>query len=400
MKGLLTALAWILGIAGFALLAFQFERFTRATAQHSEGPAAAWIYTPHVTPGGTLHGEVKVYGGIRAGIHEVVVRGGAETVSEKGRGQHWGYSITSKSSDSGEDGVDFAVTVPPDAEPGRPLTLDVQVRYVMALRSTGSFFNSSDRAAFQLQVTPTTTTGRLMGGLLASGRALLSLALLVWLYLRWWPSINRLDRSGKLGQDASEGLGYLMLCVAMFIAMGGYPLFAQPLMAATGLASDWFAALAVVFWIVGAPFIAWRIHKRRPKTTTFQARFADAGRGTPLEALIPALRQATHADPRRRGRALLARRDRQRWVRVAATDPRRVEAGLTLEALDHRQILDCAPAIAAAVAPFVLVGPLVELSVDSTSTPEALDAAHADQVLRAAQAMMERLEAMRLVVPR
>lgn len=331
MRALLIALTWIVAVIGFGALAFAYDSLARATAQADGDDVAVWLYTPHVGPGDTLRGEIAAYGGIALGIRAARIRLGEAEETVRGRGQHWRSSIRTKSTTSGDDSVEFALTLPADLEPGAA-ELRVDVDFVRARRSTGGFQNDSRSESLAVPLAVRTAPARIALRLWSLLRAALGFLALAWLYLRFGPGLTRDDRPGS--EAEIEGLAYLALCIAVFVGLAGYPLFAQPLMAAVGSAADALVITAMIAWVLGPPITAWRVHKARPRSTTWRIRFGDTtGRTAPDSvARVIGLRGGLDVRPHRRG--FTVRVDRRRVARFVFADRARVEGGATVECTD------------------------------------------------------------------
>ena len=388
MRSVLVALAWLLGIAGFVVLAFAYDSLARRTAQVDGERAAAWIFTPHVGPGQTLHGEVGAYGGLALGIRRVQVDVASRQTTVEGRGRHWGASLTTKSTTRGSDDLEFAVELPADLPEGQPLTVRIDVDYVYARRSMGGFDNSSDRETLTVELPIRSPAARGALRLWSGQRAMIGFALLVLLYVRFGPGLTRDDPS--MSESATEGLAYLMLCVAVFIGLAGYPLFAQPLMAGTGWTADGFVVGLMCLWVVGPPLTAWQIHKRRPARVQWTLRFADPGGRTDPASVVRLLEMRRDLVVRRRRRGFVVRRERWRTVAFTLTDRSRFEAGATAEAVDQKLLFEVALDIVEKTGPLTLVTHMVQLAVDRHSTLESL----VEDDMKQTRAAMEQMMAM------
>ncbi len=392
MRALLIALTWIVAVIGFGALAFAYDSLARATAQADGDDVAVWLYTPHVGPGDTLRGEIAAYGGIALGIRAARIRLGEAEETVRGRGQHWRSSIRTKSTTSGDDSVEFALTLPADLEPGAA-ELRVDVDFVRARRSTGGFQNDSRSESLAVPLAVRTAPARIALRLWSLLRAALGFLALAWLYLRFGPGLTRDDRPGS--EAEIEGLAYLALCIAVFVGLAGYPLFAQPLMAAVGSAADALVITAMIAWVLGPPITAWRVHKARPRSTTWRIRFGDTtGRTAPDSvARVIGLRGGLDVRPHRRG--FTVRVDRRRLARFVFADRARVEGGATVECTDDDLLFAAAVDLAEKAGPLTLVSAMVELPVARGATVDAIRADHGAQVRAAVDRLMASMQEMR-----
>ncbi len=272
------ALSWgalLLGIVGFAVLALNYDGLMQVSAAVKSEDAAVWVYTPHVAPGGKLKGEITIYGGYALGVHDLDVRFGTKSTQYKGRGKHWGSSVSSDG--DGEDSIDFVVTVPPGAKPGAKLPLEFDATYSLARGGLGGFRNARDRASLKTEFIVKSSTKVLLLRTWAGLRAILQLFLLAWLYTHMGRWVNALDDKYAGDDDAAENFGYLMICVVAYIAFAGYWAFAMPMMSATGWTGSWITAAFVLTWMILPPFLAWKWVHRTPAQQPGQGRYDAAG---------------------------------------------------------------------------------------------------------------------------
>lgn len=397
MRKLLVVAAWLLGIVGFMVLAFTYDSLSRRTAQADGEHAALWVFTPHVGPGDVLRGEVETWRGLALGIRRVRVQFAGAEAEVSGRGRHWGGSLTTKSTTRGSDDLEFAITLPADLSEG-PAQLTVAVEYAYARRSMGGFVNSNGAEELAVELPIRGSPARIGLRAWSGARGLIGLLLLTLLYLRFGPGLTKDDPG--MSESETEGLAYLMICVAVFVAIAGYPLFAQPMMAATGWTADGFVIGLMFVWILGPPIAAWRIHKRRPQTAPWRLHFPGSDGRTDPASVLRLLEMRSDLTVRRRRKGFVVRRDRKRFARFALADRDRFEAGTTAEASDQDLLFEVTLAIAEKTGPLTLVASMMQLAVDRHSTLESLQSDYQKQAQVALERMMVQIREMQASMDR
>jgi hypothetical protein len=276
----------VLGLAGvaFALVVlFSYKSLERSSATAStgaiwnpvgygvwrKGQLSTWVYMPYLSPGSQTTVEVGVYGGLAVAIDEVSGSFADRDFHHKGTGQRLPSTIRRKRSSSmGSAFQKFRLVVPATAQPGEVLTLRLDVRHSLAV-SEGSGFKPVQATTSQaIPILIRSPGDARLARCLSVGRALLALAL-AFLVGRWF---YRSARTDELFQaDRSENfkttlIGVLTVFCLMAWGYVGYLLFAVPILAAMGRASDFLGPVLVACWLIGPPLLMWCIpYRERPE---------------------------------------------------------------------------------------------------------------------------------------
>src|SRR5687767_701657 len=166
-------LSTIVGVVGFvtacATLMFLLVAgsvFADARTENITGPGVdLFLRTPFPGEGGTVVIDVEARGGSRAGVSTIEVRHAGKLIGEAtGKGATWGKWIRSGKS-RGSDTETVRFVVPRDVAAGATMPLSIDVAYVVAVSSDGSFTNDSKRSTIPLDVAVYSSSGRLVAQL-------------------------------------------------------------------------------------------------------------------------------------------------------------------------------------------------------------------------------------------
>ena len=405
----------VLALLGASALAFgayiYMDRISLLTATATAGRSGVWVYTPHVAPGDAIAIEVVVKGGKRLGIQEVKVQAGERVLQVRGEGQTWGSSFTTRRRDTGQDEVELAVQVPPDAVAGSTLPVDLEVSWIAAESDgVGSFENREGFDRIHVAIPVRTPAMRTVRRALSAGwsLALLALACLVMAVAghKLGPTLNRKDGD----QGLAEALGIVLIVAIIAYGFAGYGWFALPLVAATGILGTWFIVLAVAVWLVVPVYLAVRYVRRAPKLTRSGLRSVAVEPETPYRTMatderlpdraveprpvadvIAAAQAAKLAvKPRRRGFDL--RRDGH-ILRVRGDDVARVQPRTMQIHTDHVELdIDLAFALVPMFGPLAVdTASVGEIVIDGVRDRAAVDDELSERVRALARRILDRL---------
>jgi len=361
------------------------------------GPGiAVWVHTPHVEPGDRLTLEVGVYGGRKAAIDSIVVRGEGIEREVEGEGKNWGGVITTKSSDVGQDTKIIEVTIPKTAPPGEVLMLEVASTGTFA--ETTGFGTFSDRSASRLVEVPIDVLSpgqRLFYKALSLLRALGTLAVVTWIFSRAWHPVGRLlARADKPGQgDAALGpaLGIVAIALLIMYCLAGVVVFGAPLRHATELVGDWWSAAAEVVWIAVPPFLGRKWAGPGPSAPStaslrsIEARVLDPlggyregvaidyARCAGLEKILAALGKIPNARVKHVGKTIeiFRRKDKETvWLELKAPAPGVGDIVFSFSGI--MLALDVAVALHTVLGPFEITIGEVPLAIDGTKNVNEL----------------------------
>ena len=372
-----------------------------ASTESVAGPGVdIHVRTPFPGPGDSVVLEVSGRGGSAAGVREArVFHRGVALVEGRGRGKHWG-SVISGSGSRGGDTVDLSFRVPDGYEAGSRLSLRVDVSYVVALSSVGSFTNEEFEASVPLTVALYSESGRTAAqlGVVALAVAMLGAWFLLCFglaYLYW--SLDNGGYQPEVAQDAAEmeGIGLLLGVIGM--GMLGYWFFARSLMGALGLQSTLWTVLLTGGWVVLPVLSAWLWARRRPT-------FSRYGLATPVGVLAPPLLEPVELErvlDRELGyrvkpaiRSLRARRDKT-WLQVRwAGDPIAPEKML-LRATETRAVLELALALTRTYGRLSLRTAGVTVEIDPERSVDELEKTYVDELGASSKRLLAVLPDMR-----
>ncbi len=221
-------------------------------ADASDAPyTGLWVFTPYVDPGDRVAAKLFLQGGdgisvsgLAASIDERPVA--LEKTSES-------VVVPRKRFAMGKATFEVLVTVPPELGPGA---------HRLALHAEGRCSGSSySRACQRITLASEIHVGGAARRLGAAARALLALLLVcVGLCRSWRPIRGWLSAAGAQGAILTPAV---ILSVVVW-AWSGYPLFARQLAAALGTSSDVLFALAMIVWLVAAPYAVF-LEAKRPR---------------------------------------------------------------------------------------------------------------------------------------
>jgi hypothetical protein len=261
-----SVLAGILGVVLCMGLVLGVRSFDMLTATARTEGMAVWVHTPFVAPGDDLTVEVEVYGGARAAIDSIAVRGEGFSTGYKGRGKDWGALIAVRAGDVGKDALTVSIKLPASVTPDRTLDLEIAALSTVAERRFGALAQYIEPRSVRVRVHVRTPAGRIQAKLLAALQALLLLALVTVAFrLLWHPVARRLLRADtQREQGLSQALGILAIDFAIPYVMAGIVAFAYPMRHATLLLGDaWTFAFSLV-WIGLPPYVGRRLAGPRP----------------------------------------------------------------------------------------------------------------------------------------
>ena len=228
-------------ITCFVMLVFFRVFAENVGADATDSPTVAlWIYTPFAAPGERIAAKIFVEGGdgISVSNLEASIDGTKAEIQDKTENER----RPSRQFDMGKRDIELFVLVPKDLEPGEhQLTFDFD-----GSCAGSDFSHACGRVHLGTTLDLGSTTVRLWSVL----RALLA-ALVVWFGVRLAKRPVRawLDDSGKAGGALASAF------IPLFVVWGGasYSLFARPLAAGVGTASDVFFGVAMVLWVALLP---------------------------------------------------------------------------------------------------------------------------------------------------
>ena len=259
MKVLINLVGAALCFGGLVVLMIGPSLFADAGSQKLTGlGVSVWLLDRWPSPGSTMRMEVEAHGGSRAGVGTVrVLLEGAELVRKEGKGVYWGNTISGSKS-RGAETVEVEVPIPAGASVGQPLPIELDVSYVCAMTSAGSFDNEWFRENVGLEVIPRERGSTLVPRLMHLDKALLALAL--WIFLL----IGLIKFIEGPGQIDGEAGGVIVIGVGVSSAIIGYWSFARPVVATleNPPALDWLLAIA---WLFGVPYAVWKQLKKRQR---------------------------------------------------------------------------------------------------------------------------------------
>ena len=236
--------------------------FADARTDNIAGPGVdVFVRTPFPGEGGTIVLDVEARGGSRAGINSIEVStGDASLAHVQGNGATWGYMIR-KGRSRGSDTETVKFELPSHVEAGATLPIEIEVDYVVALSSSGSYSNVTKHARLSLEIEVYSASGRRAAQLARVGLAFG--CFLVWFMLVWGVAklyANAREVDGRHNGEL-EGIGLLMGFMGGSVI--GYWLFAWRIMNALELSSNWWAFLLMTIWCVAPLVFVWRWWKRR-----------------------------------------------------------------------------------------------------------------------------------------
>jgi hypothetical protein len=263
LPGWLPAVAGIVGVVLCLGLAITVRSFDLYTATARKPGIAVWMHTPFVSPGDTMIAEVAVYGGSRAAIRAITVRGEGIRLDVEGPGKDWGMVIRTKTAEVGQAAQTLHIPISDSAQVGTSV-LHFAATSTEAVTEGSSFRDEDTAHGIEIPIEIRTPGDRAMAKVLGAFRGLGTLALAMALFRFLWHPVARFFRKAdeggsKSSQSLGQSLVALVIGVLMLYCLGGIVLFAHPLRWATGLVGDGWTALAVLVWIVAPPYVGRRL---------------------------------------------------------------------------------------------------------------------------------------------
>lgn len=277
--GLVLVLGGLGLLVTYAVANYAGKLVDRHTATGS-GYGRLWLDTPDVGPGDTIHLRVGTRGGLKSKIDRIIVEVGNRRHELTGKNVGWGFSISSRSSNEDQLGVD--VPAPADARVGDVVPIEVTIELTVARRTgRGQFENDTSTAFLTTQVT-IRSPGALawQRGLSGGGAALALLVACGGPFLVG--RRRRVPAATSSGGTGGANFVLLAIVVAMLAAAAlGQLVFARPLMRAIGSFGGFLATLLLVVWLV-APVAAFAFGRwRAPLLTRILLRAVMGRVGTP-----------------------------------------------------------------------------------------------------------------------
>ncbi len=258
-------LLYVVALGGMVAAAAQIHFFELMNATVRKPGIAVWLLTPVVSPGDRARLEVAVFGGARAALRRIAVRGEGIDHEQGGLGKDWSIVITAKTAEVGEARDELEVPLPLTLRPGSH-RLEILALSTEAEVDGHTFVDVDRDHTIELLLDvvpigekPAVRTRHALAALAALVVAVVLMTLL-WLGARRLLSASdSADPSGKTREELGVALMMLAFAGFFWLGMAGITFFMRPLGAATGITSDWLGVVALPLWIAAPVWVARRV---------------------------------------------------------------------------------------------------------------------------------------------
>ena len=255
--------AFALGWAIFFMLSFQYNNWMRKTAVDSKQHASVWIYTPYLSPQDhSVDIELRVYGGIYAGITEVIIRDQAGTKRFKGNGINWDEVLDLEKGSLGSDEIAFKH--PLSVATPTTLSIEFEISYSLVSNLGGAFYKENHHVVLRTALPIYSPMEALLRRLFSALWGVSCLFLFGWLLFKLMRFVDRLDQYIKKDEEIGENFAYFFIALITIFLLSGYWIFVVPMMAALSI-SGWIIEITLMLiWIGGAVMIGYTLYRRYP----------------------------------------------------------------------------------------------------------------------------------------
>jgi hypothetical protein len=236
-----------------------------ARTENILGPGIdVFLRTPFPTEGATVMLDVEARGGSLAGVEQIRISiGGVPLAQVQGKGVTWRGTISGGRT-RGHDTETVEFKLPSHIKAGVTLPVEIDVDYVLAMRSGWSYRNENRQGRVHLDITIYTPSGRRWSQVARIALAFGYFA--VWFMLVWGiAKLYAKAANNSVDTDVAELEAIALIAGFMGCSIVGYWLFACRITDTLGLLSWMWTALLMAIWCLAPLAFVWAWWKRRKR---------------------------------------------------------------------------------------------------------------------------------------